>query len=59
MGAEACCHEMIVLAEHNPGGLMEATLKSLGEVDIVPSPGESKFVHPQTVMYHLDGATPV
>ncbi|CAL8470972.1 g10514 [Coccomyxa elongata] len=41
--------------EHNPGGLMEATLKRLGEVDIVPSPGESKFVHPQTVMYHLDG----
>ncbi|BDA45428.1 probable uridine diphosphate glucose pyrophosphatase NUDT14 at C-terminar half [Coccomyxa sp. Obi] len=40
--------------EHNPGGLMEATLRRLGEVEVVPSPGESKFVHPQTVMYHLD-----
>ena len=38
---------------------MEATLRRLGEVDIVPSPGESKFVHPQTVMYHLDGAPPL
>jgi hypothetical protein len=35
---------------------MEATLRRLGEVEIIPSPGESKFVHPQTVMYHLDGA---
>lgn len=36
---------------------MEATLRRLGEVEIIPSPGESKFVHPQTVMYHLDGAS--
>ena len=59
MAAVACSHEVHLLAEHNPGGLMEATLRRLGEVDIVPSPGESKFVHPQTVMYHLDGAPPL
>ncbi len=35
---------------------MEATLRRLGEVEIIPSPGESKFVHPRTIMYHLDGA---
>ncbi|CAL5228647.1 g11815 [Coccomyxa viridis] len=41
--------------EHNPGGTMEKTLQRLGEVDIIPPPGPSKFVAPQTVMYHLDG----
>lgn len=34
---------------------MEKTLQRLGEVDIIPPPGPSKFVAPQTVMYHLDG----
>ncbi len=35
---------------------MEKTLQRLGEVDIIPPPGPSKFVAPQTVMYHLDGS---
>lgn len=36
---------------------MEATLKRLGDVEVIPPPeGGSKFVQPQTVMYHLDGA---
>ena len=34
---------------------MEKTLQRLGEVEIIPPPGPSKFVAPQTVMYHLDG----
>ena len=34
---------------------MEMTLQRLGEVNIIPPPGPSKFVSPQTVMYHLDG----
>ena len=46
----------VVTAEHNPGGIMEATLKRLGDVEVIPTPGDSKFVRPQTVMYHLDGA---
>lgn len=37
---------------------MEKTLQRLGEVDIIPPPGPSKFVAPQTVMYHLDGEAP-
>ena len=37
---------------------MEKTLQRLGEVDIIPPPGPSKFVAPQTVMYHLDGDPP-
>ena len=43
-------------AEHNPGGVMAATLKRLGPLEVVPSPGESKFVRPETIYYHLDGA---
>ena len=38
---------------------MEKTLQRLGEVDIIPPPGPSKFVAPQTVMYHLDGSLPI
>ena len=38
---------------------MEKTLQRLGEVDIIPPPGPSKFVAPQTVMYHLDGDSPI
>lgn len=34
---------------------MEKTLQRLGPVDIIPPPGPSRFVAPQTVMYHLDG----
>ena len=45
--------------EHNPGGIMEKTLQRLGEIDIIPPPGPSKFVSPQTVMYHLDGEPPL
>jgi hypothetical protein len=34
---------------------MAATLKRLGDLEVVPSPGDSKFVRPQTIFYHLDG----
>lgn len=34
---------------------MESTLKRLGDLEITPSPGEPKFVRPQTIFYHLDG----
>ena len=44
--------------EHNPGGIMEKTLQRLGQIDIIPPPGPSRFVSPQTVMYHLDGEPP-
>lgn len=37
---------------------MEKTLQRLGPVDIIPPPGPSRFVAPQTVMYHLDGEAP-
>ena len=53
--AKRLCEEMLCTAEHNPGGTMDKTLQRLGEVDIIPPPGPSKFVAPQTVMYHLDG----
>ena len=41
---------------HNPGGTMEATLRRLGRFEVVPPPGPSKFVQPETVLYDLDGA---
>ncbi len=43
-------------AAHNPGGTMEATLRRLGRFEVVPPPGPSKFVQPETVLYDLDGA---
>jgi hypothetical protein len=43
-------------AEHNPGGTMAATLRRLGRFKLVPPPGPSKFVEPETAMYELDGA---
>ena len=43
-------------AEHNPGGTMAATLRRLGRFKVVPPPGPSRFVEPETAMYELDGA---
>ncbi len=43
-------------SEHNPGGTMAATLRRLGRFKLVPPPGPSKFVEPETAMYELDGA---
>ena len=35
---------------------MEETLRRLGEVRLAPLPGDSAFVRPGSVYYHLDGA---
>ena len=56
---QAGCSNMHVHpVEHSPGGVMEKTLQRLGKIDIIPPPGPSRFVSPQTVMYHLDGEPP-
>ena len=46
-------------ASHNPGGTMGATLRRLGGFALVPPPGPSKFVQPETALYDLDGAPQV
>ena len=43
----------ISLADHNPKGCMEETLKRLGKVETGEMPGQSAFVKPYTISYEM------